>query len=195
MKTTIFFVRHAQPDVSIHDDLSRPLTAKGAVDCERVTAFLKDKKIEIALSSPYKRSIDTILPFVNSVGLQIEIIEDFRERKVDDIWIEDFNAFTQKQWKDFSYKLANGECLHEVQSRNINALEKVLIQYQGKNIVIGTHGTALSTIINYYDSSYGYEDFQLIASLFPWIVKMEFMYQTCLNVEKINPFSSDLLQK
>jgi len=32
--------------------------------------------------------------------------------------------------------------------------------YEGKNIVIGTHGTALSTIINYYDSTYGYDDFE-----------------------------------
>jgi len=27
------------------------------------------------------------------------------------------------------------------------------------NIVIGTHGTALSTIINYYDVSFKYEEF------------------------------------
>lgn len=189
--TTLFFIRHGEPDLTVHDDQLRPLTAKGTADCELVTAFLKDKQIEVALSSPYKRTVDTILPFVNRAGLQVEIIEDFRERKVDDVWIEDFNAFARKQWADFSYKLANGECLLEVQQRNIKALEKVLTQHQGKNIVVGTHGTALSTIINYYDQSYGYEDFQLIARVFPWIVKMEFDDQTCIGIEKINLFSSE----
>ncbi|HWT73517.1 MAG TPA: histidine phosphatase family protein [Mobilitalea sp.] len=37
----------------------------------------------------------------------------------------------------------------DVQERNINALMRVIEEYQGKNIVIGSHGTALSTIISY----------------------------------------------
>ena len=27
--TTVYFVRHAQPDLSVHDDLTRPLTERG----------------------------------------------------------------------------------------------------------------------------------------------------------------------
>jgi len=190
--TTIYFVRHAEPDLNIHDDDLRPLSTKGMSDSEFVTQFLKDKKIEIALSSPYKRSVDTILPFAEGAGLTVETIEDFRERKVDDVWIEDFTAFTRRQWDDFSYKLANGECLLEVQNRNIRALEEVLMKYKGKNIVIGTHGTALSTMINYYDNSYGYEDFQVIAQLFPWVVKMEFNDETWMSIEKIDLFMLNL---
>lgn len=30
--TTVYFVRHAQPDLSVHDDLTRPLTEKGLQD-------------------------------------------------------------------------------------------------------------------------------------------------------------------
>jgi len=77
---------------------------------------------------------------------------------VGNVWIEDFNSFAKKQWEDFDYKLSDGESLREVQNRNIKALNEVLRMYEGKNIVIGTHGTALSTIINYYDSTYGYDD-------------------------------------
>ena len=47
-------------------------------------------------------------------------------------------------------------------------------KYQGKNIIIGSHGTALSTIINYYDNAFGYEDFAKIKSKMPWIVEFEF---------------------
>ena len=187
--TTIFFVRHAEPDLSIHDDYLRPLSSKGELDCALVTEFLRDKKIEVALSSPFKRAIDTILPFVNGIGLQIKTIEDFRERKVNSgCWIEDFNTFSQNQWADFSYKLSGGECLFEVQERNIAALENVLVQYQNKSIVIGTHGTALSTIINYYDNTYGYADFQSIVNVFPWVVKMEFDGEKCVKMEKIDLF-------
>ncbi|MBQ8598718.1 MAG: histidine phosphatase family protein, partial [Oscillospiraceae bacterium] len=43
-----------------------------------------------------------------------------------------------------------------------------------KNVVIATHGTALSTIINYYDDSFGYEDFYRIQDVMPWLVEMQF---------------------
>lgn len=186
MKTIAYFIRHAEPDYSVHDDDIRPLTDKGKKDALKVATYFKDKGIEVALSSPYKRAIDTIKPFTDANNINVELIEDFRERKVDSCWIDDFHGFSQRQWEDFNYKLLDGECLHEVQERNIKALEKVLKKFYGKNIVIGTHGTALSTIINYYESSYGYKDFDEIRSLMPWIVKFTFDEMICVKIEKIN---------
>ena len=74
----------------------------------------------------------------------------------------------------FFFKLSDGECLKEVQERNVTALLELIKQYKGKNIVIGGHGTALSTIINYFDSSFGYEDFENIKTKMPWIVEFQF---------------------
>ncbi len=126
------------------------------------------------MSSPFKRAIDTIIEFADSLGLQIKLVDEFRERKVGNSWIDDFTAFTQNQWRDFSFKLSDGECLKEVQERNVTALLELIKQYKGKNIVIGGHGTALSTIINYFDSSFGYEDFENIKTKMPWIVEFQF---------------------
>lgn len=172
--TRIYFVRHAEPNYENHDDTLRELTAKGLADRKLVTAFLADKEIHAALSSPYLRSIDTIRDFTDSAGLSIEIVEDFRERKIDSVWIEDFAAFSRKQWEDFSFKLSDGECLREVQERNIRGLKNVLARFAGKNVIIGSHGTALSTIINYFDPSFGYDDFLRIKGKMPWIVEFDF---------------------
>lgn len=172
--TRIYFVRHAEPNYDNHDDSLRELTAKGLEDRKLVTKFLSDKAIDIAISSPFKRSIDTIKDFTDSVGIEIEIIDDFRERKVDSVWIEDFVSFSKNQWSDFSFKLSDGESLKEVQERNICALKAVLERYSGKNVIIGSHGTALSTIINYFDNSFGYDDFARIKMKMPWIVEFVF---------------------
>ena len=172
--TTVYFVRHAEPNYNNHNDYLRELSAKGLKDRKLVTDFFADKEINVALSSPYKRAIDTIKDFTDSSGLHIDIIDEFRERKVDSGWIEDFVSFSQRQWSDFSYKLSDGECLREVQDRNVSALKSVLGKYRGKNIVIGSHGTALSTIINYYDNTFGYKDFAKIKSKMPWIVEFVF---------------------
>lgn len=54
---------------------------KGKKDALKVATYFKDKGIEVALSSPYRRAIDTIKPFVETNNMNIELIEDFRERK------------------------------------------------------------------------------------------------------------------
>lgn len=186
--TTVYFVRHAEPDYNNHDDASRELTSKGLKDRKLVTDFLLDKNIDIILSSPYKRAIDTVSHFAKTVNLDIGIIEDFKERRVDSEWIADFAAFSKKQWENFNYKLSDGETLKEVQSRNIRALNCVLESYNGKNIVIGSHGTALSTIINYYDKSFCYKDFERIRNLMPWVVKFTFKDNACVGIQQYNLF-------
>ena len=172
--TTIYFVRHAKPDYQNHNDRLRELTEKGLEDSRSVTAFLSDKKIDLILSSPYRRAIDTIKNFADKNEMPILIVDDFRERKVDTAWIDDFESFCKSQWEDFNFKLPGGESLKEVQSRNIRALKKILQKYKGKNIVIGTHGTSLSTIIHYFNPAFGYENFQEIRNFMPWILQFDF---------------------
>ena len=43
-----------------------------------------------------------------------------------------------------------------------------------KDIVLGTHGTALSTILNFYDNSFGCEDFLRIIDWMPYIIELDF---------------------
>lgn len=186
--TNVYFVRHATPNFSNHDDLSRELTAQGLQDRKLVTSFLLDKKIDVVFSSPYKRAVDTIREFADSQEIEIELVSDFRERKVESAWIEDFDSFCKRQWEDFDYKLSDGESLREVQERNMNALRQILETHRDKNIVVGSHGTALSTIIHYFDPSFGYNEFEQIRNLMPWIVRFSFDRDRCLEIEKYDLF-------
>lgn len=191
--TTVYFVRHAQPNYENHNDKLRELTSKGLEDRKHVTEYLESKHIDIVISSPYKRSIDTVKDFADRHDLSISLMKDFRERAVGTEWIEDFNTFARRQWDDFSFKLDGGESLAEVQMRNIKALQTVLTANGGKNIVIGTHGTALSTIIHYYAPSFGYNDFMNIKNRMPWIVKFTFDGQNNCTGIQYNP--EDLRKK
>lgn len=186
--TTVYFVRHAQPNLANHDDLTRELTPKGLEDRHLVTNLLADMPVNAVLSSPYKRAVDTVQPLADARGLTIRTVGEFRERRVDSCWIEDFNAFCRAQWADFDYKLSDGESLREVQSRNIAALQAVLREYPNQTVVIGSHGTALSTIINYYDNTFGYEQFEAIRSLMPWVVRFDFDGDKCTHIQYLNVF-------
>jgi 2,3-bisphosphoglycerate-dependent phosphoglycerate mutase len=169
--------------------MERELSEKGLSDRVLVTEFLDAQNIDVLLSSPYKRSVDTIKDFADKNDIGIHLVEDFRERKIDDCWIEDFDAFAKKQWEDFDYKLSGGESLREVQKRNINAVMSVLQKYPGKNIVVGSHGTALSMIIKHFDDSFDYESFVAIKNVMPWVVKFVFEDEICVEIEKIDLFA------
>ena len=170
--------------------MARELTEKGLSDRLLVTRFLEGQSIDVLLSSPYKRAVDTIKDYADKHDMVIHCIDAFRERKIDVCWwLGDFSAFSKRQWEDFQYNLPGGESLGEVQERNVKALKSAMQKYPGKNIVVGSHGTALSTIIHYFDNSFGYEDFDSIRNLTPWIVKFVFENDICIEIEKIDLFA------
>ena len=178
--TKIFFVRHAQPEYNHADDRTRPLTEEGLVDTKIVVETLKDKEIDAFYCSPYKRSIDTIQGVADYYGMNIKTDERFREREKG----ADGNnhGMFRKRWEDHDYHEYGGESIRMVQERNIEALNDILKNNIGKNIVIGTHGTALSTIMNYYDSAFGCEDFLRIVDWMPYIVEMDFEGQKLIKI-------------
>lgn len=187
--TELYFVRHAEPNCNNHDDATRELTAKGLRDRALVTAFLADKAITAVFSSPYKRAVDTVRDFAGRVSLPVQLDPDFRERCVDSVWIDDFEGFCRRQWADFDYKYTDGETLRTVQTRNLAALRRVLQRCPEQSIAVGCHGTALSTLIHYFDPSFGFEGFQSIRRLMPWVVHFGFDGLRCIEITGYDLFT------
>lgn len=180
--TKVYFVRHAQPQFGWKEDRTRPLTAEGEKDAETVTEFLKDKEIDVFYSSPYKRSIDTISNSALFYGKEIITDERLREREKG-INSNNYGMF-QKRWADLDYHEENGESINMVQKRNIDALTEILKNNSGKNVVIATHGTALSSILNFYNSEFGCNDFLRIIDWMPYIIELDFCEEKLLSVKE-----------
>lgn len=180
---TVYFVRHAQPEFSWADDKTRPLTNEGIADSEKVCEALKDVKLTYAISSPYKRSIDTIKHCAESHRLSIDTDERFRERE------KGFNGnnlgMFRKRWEDFDYHEEGGESLRSVQERNISALFELLVSHPNDTIILGTHGTALSTILNYFDHSYNCDSFLRMIDFMPYVIRLDFDGRECVKKEEI----------
>ena len=148
------------------EDLTRPLTEEGKKDSKIVLDFFKDKKIDVFYCSTYKRSIDTIAE--TAAFFCKEIITDARLREREKGPDSNNFGMFQKRWADFDYHEEGGESIAMVQKRNIEALNAILSDNPGKEIVIGTHGTALSTILNYYDNNFKCDDFLRIIDWMPY---------------------------
>ena len=177
--TSIYFVRHANPDHSWIDDRTRPLALDGINDLIKLKSHFMKKEIDIVISSPYLRSFETVKPIADYFKLEIEKDERFRERKSGDN--SNNQEMFEKRWNDLNFAEPNGECIKKVQDRNIEALNEILGNYKNKNIVVGTHGTALSSILNYYDNNFGIKDFLKILNLMPYVIRMDFKIKDLVN--------------
>lgn len=158
MQTHIYLIRHAEINYT-PDDYSRPLSEKGKADAAILAERFTDFHVSKVISSPYLRAVDTVKGIAEKKGFAIEIMEDFRERKVADCFLtnEEFHKFAENQWNDFNYRLDGGESLNQTQERGIAAIHTLLDKYSGEDIVVGTHGTILGVILHYYDKKYDYQ--------------------------------------
>ncbi len=181
--TKVYFVRHAQTDYSHEDDRTRPLTSEGETDRSLVLEILRDRKIDVFYCSPYLRSMETIRETAEYYGLEIHTDERLREREKG-IGGNEHGLF-RKRWDNHDFCEEGGESIAMAQRRNIEALKEILEKNKDKKIVIGTHGTALSTIFNYYNPEFGCNDFLRIIDWMPYIVEVDFEGQEPVSITEI----------
>lgn len=170
--TDVYFVRHCQSQKEWKDnDSIRPLTKLGPADSVSVAESLRDVKLDYCICSPYIRSMDTIRSCAEDHKLEIHTDTRFGERIIGPK--SDENALIMR-WKDHDYNEEGGECIRLVQQRNIEGLHTLITEHAGESILFGTHGTALSTIINYYEHDFGYEGFKRLYDWMPYIIHAVF---------------------
>lgn len=180
--TTIYFVRHAHSTYT-KEERERPLSEKGHCDAENVTQLLKDKHIDVVISSPYKRAIQTVQGIANTYHVSIEIEEDLRERLLSSEPVADFNDAIENVWEDWSFAYEGGESNDVAQRRAVICMQNILKKYEDKNIVIGTHGNIMVLLMNYFDSKY---DFQFWKTLhMPDVYKLTFDNNRFISAERI----------
>lgn len=90
-----------------------------------------------------------------------------------------------ERWKATEWESDWGEFIQDVKKRNDEVLMDVLDKYEGHNIVIGTHGTSLSTILDYLSPEYGYDDFIRMMDWMPNIVEIVFDKRDVVEINEI----------
>lgn len=179
--TECWFVRHGKSVYVKGDDRNMPLDAMHLGDVKRITEFFTEIEIDQVIASTYKRAVDTVMGIAKEKQLVIEQIEDLKEREVGE-YVEDFKGFVKKQWSDFEYASAGGESINQVKERGINAFEKVVRLHAGKRLVIGTHGTLLTALLNHYDPELGYEFWSQLTM--PDIVRVVYCESSIVSIDK-----------
>jgi 2,3-bisphosphoglycerate-dependent phosphoglycerate mutase len=149
--TTVVFVRHAHaissPDLPQKD---WPLSPKGEGQARDLVPTLAALGVNALVSSPYARSIETLRPYAESVGLPTAIDKDLRERALTGGWLADqaaVEAVVRRMFADPDYAQAGGESARVCVARLEAAVARAVAAHPGAVIAIGSHGGILSHLM------------------------------------------------
>src|SRR5690606_14789045 len=117
--TKVYFVRHAESPFVAGKERTRGLSAKGEADAIKVKEILIEENIDIFISSPYERAIQTIKPAAIACHDEILLEQDLRERTLIgdsyELTVEEFLEAKRKVYKDWNYQLPGGETSKQAQ--------------------------------------------------------------------------------
>ena len=189
---TIYFVRHAEPDRTVEDEVKRPLSLKGQKQSEKLSEYFVNKRLNYIYCSPYVRTRQTANYISNKNNIPVFEVNALHERVISKEWIPtlNFTEYSYKQWKDRSYKISTGESLHEAFNRFKDAVEKIISSTdENGTVVIVTHATVISLFLNYIDSNFNWDSFCRIST--PDVFKIIFNSENTINWEHID-FSKEV---
>ena len=160
------FLRHGEAEsnhveiISSWPELKKyPLTLQGVKEIERLIPWLKKQKIDLIFSSDLLRASQTAQIASGALGKKIVFDKRLREH---DFGV--FNGRSVKEWYAFyDHKKENlyfskpidGENLKEVQKRMMDFMKFLDKKYQGKKILIVSHGNPIWAAASAYQ---GYDN-------------------------------------
>ena len=148
-----FMIRHGEADnivldVATSNELKLDkyhLTVKGKEEALFSARTLKNKKIDLIISSPLFRTKETAEIVAQEIGLpKEEIIYDDRLREVNtgdfhNKRNRDYHSFFSSTEEKFTKNPPNGENLNDLKHRVMEFLYEIEDKYQGKNILFVSH--------------------------------------------------------
>ena len=158
---TLYITRHGQTMWNIEKRIqgkgNSELTEKGILGAENLRDRFEDIDIDCIISSPLKRTMHTSeiirgnkdIPIYTEDGLMEIDVGDFSGKTLEEM-IEENPILADKILTDpYTNGYPNGENLLEFYNRCADTLKKMAKEYDGKTVLVVTHGGVLKAI-EYY---------------------------------------------
>jgi len=147
--TKVICARHAESEANVaevYEDVgTSPLTEKGKKQAKELAEKLSSEGIEVILSSPFVRAVQTAEPIAKKFGITIQTLEALRElnhgnfanQKNDETSRESRNEFRADPDIKFG---ETGESKNDIRTRIREVVEIIRRDYTGKTVLVMSHG-------------------------------------------------------
>ena len=144
---TILLVRHAEPvppgDPRFEEN-DRPLSASGRAAADRLALDLAGEPVTAIWSSPYPRARQTVEPLARRVGIEIETVDDLRERLLSPGPLPDWREHLERTWLDDGHRLPGGESNAEAAARIAGVVADAGRAARSGTVVLASHGNLIA---------------------------------------------------
>jgi len=143
----IFFLRHAEtekdPNIPATDWV---LSGAGKNQAEEISKTEEFSDVDVIISSAEEKSYLTAKPLAENLGKETIRMSEFDEMKRGDVFLpkEEFEKLKREKLEDPDCKKDGGESGREALKRFESGVEKIDHAYNGKNILVVSHGTILA---------------------------------------------------
>lgn len=149
----LILVRHAQA-VPVgtspweENDDERPLTEQGLRDADDLALELDPYHLSAVYASPYRRAVQTVTPTAARRFLEVQLLDDLRERRMGATPRDDWADLLAKAWADPDWAAPGGESGRDAQVRGLRALDLLRARHAiGGRLLVGSHGNLISLIL------------------------------------------------
>jgi len=157
--TLILFIRHGQTETTGKILPGRAkglsLSSEGLIQASKVAEQIRDSecKPSVLYMSPMERTKQTAAPIASILGLRKQINKGLNEA--------DFGEWTGKELKDLrklkewrqvqdapsTFRFPGGESFIEMQTRIVNAVEKMVNDHPGETLICVSHADMIKSVI------------------------------------------------
>jgi 2,3-bisphosphoglycerate-dependent phosphoglycerate mutase len=187
MTTKLYMIRHAESPFVFGEERARGLSEDGFLAAKKIAVLLESEEIHCIVSSSYARAKQTVEYLAECKGLPIIEYDELIERPIKGLnykapW-EELLIAIEKSFSDHDFSLEGGESTKQAQQRAIPVIQRLLKEYEGKGVAIGTHGNIMTIIMNYFDHTYGFEFWNGTSK--PDIYRMTFEDDELIKVDRM----------
>ena len=128
-----------------------PLTESGLAQAEVLADLVRDKGIDVIVSSPMVRAVQTATPSARALGLPLMTDDRLREQDYgiyEGVPRNDPDFLANK--RQFCVRYPGGESMMMLAARVYGALEDLKQKYPDKTVLIVCHGAVCRTIRTYF---------------------------------------------
>ena len=157
--TTVYLLRHSKPfrhllgDYFVNEEEQirnekNPLCVEGEKLALELSKREELSHIDVIYSSHYVRTMSTAKYIAENNQIQLNVDERLGERKFGVNNMSDLpSTFFEDQFRNWDYKLENGESVNETSLRMNQVIAEILTKHPNNTIAIVSHGTAITTLL------------------------------------------------
>lgn len=159
--TSFILIRHAESPWS--EDDNRSLSPAGVEAAELLSDRLAAFSIDAIYSSPYRRSVQTVLPLARRRALPVSEVFELRERAIGAFRCASFTDAMAASWSDFELIHPGGESSRAAQTRVLDLVGRLAQRHVSQNVVLATHGNLLALLLNAFDTRVNFDFWKSLA--------------------------------